>query len=112
MKTINEYYKDFDKDKVEYAEVLRKFINKNFKELEERISWSMPTFYKNGNIIHFAIHNNHLGIYPGSDAMKRFDKKLKDYKRSKGAFQLPYDKKIPIDLTKEIIEFQISNINN
>ena len=32
---------------------------------EERMSYHMPTFWLGSNLIHFALHKNHLGIYPG-----------------------------------------------
>ena len=38
-------------------------------EAEERISWSMPTFWKGRKLIHFAAASRHIGLYPGSDAI-------------------------------------------
>jgi uncharacterized protein YdhG (YjbR/CyaY superfamily) len=31
-------------------------------EAEERISWSMPTFWKGRNLIHFAAASKHIGL--------------------------------------------------
>ena len=56
----------------------------------EKISWSMPTFWKGENIIHFAAQKNHLGIYPGAEAMVHFAPQLVKYKTSKGAIQFLY----------------------
>ena len=56
----------------------------------EKISWAMPTYWRGRNLIHFAAHKNHIGIYPGSEAIKHFAPKLADYKTSKGAIQFPY----------------------
>ncbi len=69
---------------------------------EERISWSMPTFWKGRNLIHFAAFKKHIGIYPGAEAVEVFSEQLKDYKTSKGAIQLPNNKPLPLDLIAEI----------
>ena len=63
----------------------------------EKISWSMPTFWQNQNLIHFAAFKHHIGLYPGSEAISAFADRLSTYKTSKGAIQLPLDK--PIDYT-------------
>lgn len=56
----------------------------------EKISWSMPTYWKGQNVIHFAAHKNHLDLYPGAEAIKHFAPRLTNYKTSKGAIQFPY----------------------
>ncbi|MDR2657001.1 MAG: DUF1801 domain-containing protein [Oscillospiraceae bacterium] len=56
----------------------------------EKLAWQMPTFWKGGNLIHFAAQKNHLGIYPGAEAMEHFAPRLTGYKTSKGAAQFPY----------------------
>ena len=70
----------------------------------EKISWQMPTFWKERNIIHFAAQKNHLGIYPGEKAMEHFTPQLAGYKTSKGAVQFPYKAfgKQELDLIEEI----------
>jgi len=71
-------------------------------DAEERISWRMPTYWKDHNIIHFAAHKNHIGLYPGPEAIVHFSDRLKDYKTSKGAAQFPYDREIPVKLIEAI----------
>lgn len=71
-------------------------------DTEERISWAMPTFWKGRNILHFAAAKNHIGIYPGPDAIEAYAEKLRLFKTSKGAIQVPLDKPIPIELISEI----------
>ncbi len=74
-------------------------------EAQEKISWRMPTYWQEQNIIHFAAYKNHIGLYPGAEAIKHFSDRLKDYKRSKGAIQLPYDRALPLDLIGEIAKW-------
>lgn len=67
-----------------------------------KISWSMPTYWKKRNLIHFAAFKKHIGLYPGPEAVEAFADKLKEYKTSKGTIQFPFDKPLPLELIKEI----------
>ena len=79
---------------------------------EERISWGMPTFWRKHNIIHFASLKNHIGIYPGDKAMEKFAGHLKQYKTSKGALQLPYNRPLPLELIAEIAKWCAETVNH
>ena len=81
---------------------VRRTIKVVLPKAEERISWRMPTFWENHNIIHFAAFKNHLGIYPGDEGVAAFLDRLSDYKNSKGAIQFQYKEPIPYDLIAEI----------
>lgn len=74
-------------------------------ETTETITYKMPTFRYNGNLIHFAYFKNHIGIYPGDDAILHFSEQLKEYKTSKGAFQIPIDDPIPEHIIQEIVKY-------
>jgi uncharacterized protein YdhG (YjbR/CyaY superfamily) len=69
---------------------VREAIRRALPEATEKMSYQMPTFWMGRNLIHFAAQKNHLGIYPGGDAMKYFAPRLTEYKTSKGAIQFPY----------------------
>jgi len=103
--TIDAYIADQPESVQPLLEQVRKTIRAALPDATERISWRMPTFWNRINIIHFAAHKNHLGIYPGEQAMVYFSNRLKDYKTSKGAVQFPYNKPIPFDLIEEIAKW-------
>ena len=84
---------------------VRNTIRTVLPDAEERISWKMPTYWKGHNIIHFAAFKKHIGVYPGENAMICFAEKLTEYKTSKGAIQLPYDRQLPLDLIAEIAKW-------
>jgi uncharacterized protein YdhG (YjbR/CyaY superfamily) len=69
---------------------VRQAIRQALPDATEKISWSMPTFWRGHNLIHFAAQKNHLGVYPGAEAMEHFAPRLAGYKTSKGAVQFPY----------------------
>lgn len=78
----------------------------------ETISYQMPTYKYNGNLVHFALFKNHLGLYPGPDAIENFSEELREYKTSKGAIQFPLDKPFPEELLGHIIRFNVSRLKD
>ena len=91
-KTIDEYILSQDEDKQEDLSYIRQILHSALPEAEERISWSMPTYWKEHNIIHFAASKKHIGLYPGPAAVVQFSKELQGYKTDKGTIRIPYGK--------------------
>ena len=85
-----------------YLNEVRQIIRSAIPEAQEKISWSMPTYWKGQNLIHFAASKKHLGLYPGGEATTVFADKLVDYDVSKGTIRLPYSQPLPGDLIAEI----------
>ena len=75
-------------------------------DAEERISWGMPTWWKNHNLIHFAAQKGHVGIYPGPEGVEAFAEELdaKGCKHSKGTIRFPYGK-VDLELVGRISEW-------
>ena len=84
---------------------VRETIRSALPDSRECISWRMPTYWDKHNIIHFAASKNHIGIYPGSEAIEHFAGRLKDFRTSKGAIQLPYAKTLPLQLIADIAKW-------
>ena len=83
-------------------QALRAILRAAIPEAEERISWSMPTYWKGQNLIHFAASKKHLGLYPGGEATTVFAEELKGLDVSKGTIRLPYDRPLPEELITRI----------
>ncbi len=102
-KTIDEYLADFPGDTRKRLEIIRKTIREIVPaEATEKISYGIPTFYLNGNLVHFAGYKGHIGFYPGSVPIREFEKELSGYKTSKGTVQFPHDKPLPLGLISRI----------
>ncbi len=76
-------------------------------EAQERISYQMPTFYLNGNLVHFAAYSQHIGFYPTPGGITSFENELQPYRISKGTARFPLDRPLPLDLIRKIVEFRI-----
>ena len=90
MNTIDEYIANQPEQLQSTLLSVRTAIRKVLPDATEKISWSMPTFWRGRNLIHFAAQKNHLGVYPGAEAIEHFAPRLTAYKTSKGAVQFPY----------------------
>jgi uncharacterized protein YdhG (YjbR/CyaY superfamily) len=107
VETIDEYISLFPINVQRILEKLRIIIKESAPESEETISYGMPTFKLNGNLVHFAAHKNHIGLYPTPSGIEAFQKELAPYKSSKGSVQFPIDKPIPYELVKKILIFRV-----
>ncbi|MBZ9571128.1 DUF1801 domain-containing protein [Methanobrevibacter sp. TMH8] len=112
VETIDEYISEFPKDIQEKLEKIRKTIQETTPEATEKISYGIPTFYLNGNLVHFAAYEKHIGFYPAPSGIENFKDELSEYKTSKGTIQFPLDKEIPYDLIKEIVKFRVNENEN
>ena len=81
---------------------IREILRSALPDAQEKISWSMPTYWKGRNLIHFAASKKHLGLYPGGEATTVFAEELKDFDVSKGTIRLPYDRDLPEELIRKI----------
>jgi len=107
FRTIDEYIETFPKDIQKILETVRQTIKKTVPDAKEAISYQIPTFKLNGNLVHFAAFKNHIGFYPGSKAIKIFQKDLVKYKSLKGAVQFPLDKPMPLSLIQKIVKHRV-----
>lgn len=103
-RTVDEYIQSFDSDVQKQLLLVRQCLQEALPDATEKISWSMPTYWKGHNIIHFASQKKHIGLYPGTEAVVQFSKELDEYgyKYSKGSIQIPYSDSLPCGLIKEI----------
>lgn len=99
---IKEYIAMQRQDIQQYLEAVNEAVRIAIPEAEERISWSMPTYWKGCNIIQFAAAKNHIGIYTGPEAVEQFKEQLKPYKTNKGTIQIPYESPLPLLLIGDI----------
>lgn len=86
---------------------LRKLIKQMVPDASEAIKYGMPTFVLQGNLVHFAAYQHHIGFYPTPGVIVHFEKELKDYKTSKGAIQFPIDEPLPFELISSMVQYRL-----
>ena len=103
--TVDEYIAAQDEAVQPKLREIRAILQAALPDAQECISWSMPTYRKGRNIIHFAASKKHLGLYPGGEATTVFSEELEGIDVSKGTIRLPYDKELPAELITKIAKW-------
>ena len=104
-RSIEEYIERQPESAQPYLRMVNDAVREAIPDAAEKISWSMPTYWKGQNLIQFAAFRKHIGLYPGPEAVEAFAGRLCGYRTSKGTIQLPYEKPLPLDLIREIAKW-------
>ena len=105
--TIDEYIATFPEPIQEILQEIRQAIKESAPQAREAISYRIPTFKLNGNLVHFAAFKDHIGFFPTSSGVDAFQKEFSGYETSKGTLRFPLDKPIPFDLIRKIVKFRV-----
>jgi uncharacterized protein YdhG (YjbR/CyaY superfamily) len=106
--SIDEYIASYPEGVQKKLTQMRRLIHRAAPTATEKISYQIPTFYLNGNLVHFAAYSSHIGFYPTSSGIARFKREISKYKHSKGTVQFPLDEPLPTELIKKIVEFRVA----
>ena len=98
--TVETYIAQFPAQTQNILHEIRRVIREAAPDAREKISYGIPTFYQNGNLVHYAAYAGHIGFYPTPSGIEVFKDELTKYKSSKGAVQFPIDKPVPLDLIR------------
>ena len=106
--SIDEYIAAFPEETQKILEELRAVIKAAVPEAKEKISYQMPTFDLNGNLVHFAAFKNHIGFYPTPSGIEAFKQELSGYAGAKGSVQFPINQPLPLGLIRRIVEYRVA----
>lgn len=106
--SIDEYIASFPAETQRLLAELRATIRAAAPDAQEKISYQMPTFAQEGNLVHFAAHKQHIGFYPTPSAIEAFQDELAAYESSKGAVRFPIGQPLPLALVRRIVEFRVA----
>ncbi|WP_199121427.1 iron chaperone [Pedobacter sp. ASV28] len=107
-KSMDEYIANFPVESQVILQEIREVIKSIVPQAKETISYAIPTFKLNGNLVHFAAYKNHIGFYPGAAGIDAFRNEISSYKSSRGAIQFPIHQPMPIALIKKMVEFRVN----
>ncbi|MDV0447627.1 hypothetical protein MsAg5_15360 [Methanosarcinaceae archaeon Ag5] len=106
--TIDEYISAQPPEIQSILNEFRRTVLHTVPDASEKIAWGMPSFSAFGSYVaQFAAHKNHIGFYPGPEAIVVFEKELSSFKTSKGGIQFPYGKPVPYDLIEKIVQYNV-----
>lgn len=105
--TIDAYISAYPEGVQQSLQAIREAIRGAAPEAEEAISYGVPTFRLNGNLVSFGAAKQHIGFYPTPAAIEAFQERLAPYKGAKGSVQFPYDQPLPLELIADIVRFRV-----
>ena len=103
---VDEYIGRFPEEVRAILERLRRIVHQNAPGVREAISYGIPTFILNGNLVHFAAYGEHIGFYPTPSGIEAFRDRLHGYELRRGTVRFPLDREIPYDLIAEIVRYR------
>jgi uncharacterized protein YdhG (YjbR/CyaY superfamily) len=107
-KNIDEYIAGFPANVRRILRELRRVIRAAAPGAQEAMKYRIPTFVLNGNVVHFAAFEKHIGFYPTPSGIERFKDELAAYPNAKGSVQFPLDRPVPLGLIRKIVEFRVT----
>lgn len=105
---VDQYIAGFPAATQALLEKMRAAIQKVAPAAEQTIGYGIPTFKLNGNLVHFAGYDNHIGFYPGPAGIANFEAEISKYTYAKGSVQFPLDKPLPLALVTKITKFRVA----
>jgi uncharacterized protein YdhG (YjbR/CyaY superfamily) len=95
MDIIDEYIETFEPKIQKTLTKIRNFIKNEVPEAAEKISYGIPTYYLNGDLVHFSAFKGHYGFFSSPSGIDAFGKGLAPYRTGKGTLCFLFDKPLP-----------------
>jgi uncharacterized protein YdhG (YjbR/CyaY superfamily) len=102
---VDAYLARVDEPRRSTLETLRRSIRAAVPDAEECISYGMPAFRVDGNVVAgFAAFRSHLAYLPHSgEVLPGLRGRLTGYECTKGSLHFPIDEPLPDDLVQSLV---------
>jgi uncharacterized protein YdhG (YjbR/CyaY superfamily) len=91
-------------------EQVRQCVKRLAPTSTERISYHMPTFELDGELLlHLSAFKAHISVFGVSGAMEAFGERLEPYANEKGSLRFLLKDPMPMELIGEIVTLAIRN---
>ena len=89
------------------ATAVRDAIRKAVPDAEEKISYGIAAFRRNGrNFLYLGVWKTHIGLYPIARGDEAFEAEVGPYRAKTDTVQLPYKADMPLELVERIARAQ------
>ena len=107
--SIDEYIATFPEDAQKIMKQLREIIKAAAPEVEEAISYNMPTFNLHGKyLVYFAGWKTHIAFYGAPRGNAEFKEDLSAYETGQGTLKFPLAESVPFGLITKIVKFRVT----
>ena len=105
MSTVEAYVGALTPSQRAQFERIRKLVRRLVPDVEETISYGIPTFkYRGRYVLYFAAAKNHLSVYPTVGAVE-------PTKGTKGTFRFTEDEPVPEEVVVAIVSHRMAEID-
>lgn len=105
-KLIDEYIATYPENVQTLLKQMRETIRAAAPGAKEKISYQMPAFALEGNLVYFGGWKNHIGFYPAG-YIEPFQAELAGYEVDKGTIRFALDRPLPVDLITKIVKLRV-----
>ena len=103
--TIDDYIRAQSEGVQPVLQQLRRAIHEAAPDAEETISYKIPAFRLNGEVlVYFAGWKHHVSLYPVPKGDAAFRRRIDQYRAGKGTLKFPLKQPIPLDLITTIVK--------
>lgn len=106
--SIDDYISAFPSDIQHLLQEIRETIRRAAPTAREKISYKMPTFALDRDIVHFGAFKGHIGFYPPVRD-PGLQSRVLPYRGEKGNLRFPLDQPIPHDLIADIVKSRVED---
>lgn len=108
IQSIDDYIANFPDEIQSLLQAVRATIRAAAPDAHELISYGMPAFAQNGNLVYFAALKNHIGLYPTAAGISAVEEELATYEHSKGSVKFPTSQPLPMELISKIVRVRVA----
>lgn len=111
-KAVEEYLAAQPQPARRVLESIRSKILKAVPDVEEVISYGIPTFKLNGKVIlHYAGWKSYVSLYPANERVRtEFKDDIAPYLAEKSTLRFPVDRPLPDKLIERIAKFRAAEL--
>lgn len=110
--SVDEYLAGVDPAFRAELERIRGLVTRLVPEVEEKISYRMPTLeYRGRALVYFTASKKHMSFYPSSMALDELADRLEDYERTAHAVKFTLDNPLPDKLIEDLVRVHVREID-
>ena len=110
--TVDEYFSQFDDEKVATAKCIFKVIMDKLPKAELVVAWNKPMVkLQDQYIFSLSIHTKHILLAPwGDGVIDKFEQRLSKYETNKKTFKVPVNWEVDAGLLQDLISARVAQV--
>lgn len=111
MNAVEHYIATFAPDVQQRLHEVRTLVLERVPEPLEVMAYGIPTVdFAGKHVIHYAGYAQHIGVYPGPEALAALAPLLVGYKSAKGSVQFPHTQPLPVAVIGALVEHRVGAV--